>query len=266
MPNLGHVNQSPPLKIPKLPLCSPRSDTTSPRMTKPSPLCSPRMTQPEELFSGLPDRPEPDAFRRTLMKLLAAHQREVDWLEEVISRQQVYVTARGPPERKHHEDNPLVLDDSSIVRSEASGIRGCPEGIDASPSARHTDPSPSPRRPPREVSFSTEGSSSDEGEENIEDQGDSLPKIAKAKFSTMAVDKADSEDDSVGQLGHGQYMWQWRRTKGGFRNYNPTQNDQIEEAYRRGLSKVRFKSGQDGQTVMEGRLIFFVDMFQLDPT
>ncbi|CAK0907491.1 unnamed protein product [Prorocentrum cordatum] len=268
MPNLCHVNQSPPLccnpmiasPSPSSPRTS-RDDTASPRMTQPSPLCSPRMTQPEELFSGLPDRPEPDAFRRTLMKLLAAHQREVDYLEEVISRQQVYVAARGSPERKHHEDNPLVLDDSSIVRSEASGIRGCPEGIDASPSPRHTDAYPSPRRSPREVSFSTEGSSSDEGEENIEDQ-DSLPKIAKAKFSTMAVDKADSEDDSVGQLDHGQYMWQWRRTKGGFRNYNPTQNDQIEEAYRRGLSKVRFKSGQDGQTVME---MFFVDMFQLDP-
>jgi hypothetical protein len=57
-------------------------------------------------------------------------------------------------------------------------------------------------------------------------------------------------------------MWQWQRTKGGFRNYNPAQNDEIEEAYRRGHSKVRFKSGQDSKTVME---IFFVDMLQLDP-
>eukprot|EP00959_Pyramimonas_sp_CCMP1952_P363271 7607364-Pyramimonas_sp.AAC.1 len=46
-------------------------------------------------------------------------------------------------------------------------------------------------------------------------------------------------------------MWQWRRTEGGFRNYTPIQNDQIEEAYRRGLSKMRFKSGQDGQTAIE---------------
>jgi hypothetical protein len=69
-------------------------------------------------------------------------------------------------------------------------------------------------------------------------------------------------DEEVGQLGRGQYLWQWQRTAGGFRNYNPVPNDHIEEAYRRGHSKVRVKSGPHGTTPME---IFFVDMIQVDP-
>jgi hypothetical protein len=74
--------------------------------------------------------------------------------------------------------------------------------------------------------------------------------------------KSECMNDEMGDLGRGGYTWQWQRTAGGFCNYPPSQNECIEEAYRRGHSKVRFKSGKNGTTPME---IFLVDMIQLDP-
>jgi hypothetical protein len=70
-------------------------------------------------------------------------------------------------------------------------------------------------------------------------------------------------DQEVGALGRGQHVWQWQRSRGGFRSYPPKQSARIEEAYRSGRSMVRIKSGKEGQTPME---IFFVDMHQLDPS
>jgi hypothetical protein len=71
-----------------------------------------------------------------------------------------------------------------------------------------------------------------------------------------------SIDQDVGDLARGEYVWQWQRSKGGFRNYPEHQNKRIEEAYQNGNSKCRLKSGGQGKTPME---IFFVDMIQIDP-
>jgi len=69
------------------------------------------------------------------------------------------------------------------------------------------------------------------------------------------------EDQQV-ELAQGEHVWQWQRKKGGFRSYPEAQNRRIEEAYRRGHSKVRFKGSREGTAPME---IFFVDMMQLNP-
>jgi len=147
-----------------------------------------------------------------------------------------------------------------VHRGHARGLAHPDPFVERGDQLDSTAPRSITRRVPREVSFSTEGPSEGEGEENIKDKDDAAS--AQVEAFGRCVGKTDSDDDFVGTLGRGQCMWQWRHTKGGFRNYSPTQNDQIEEAYRRGQSKMRFKSGQDGQTVME---MFFAGMVQLDP-
>jgi voltage-gated sodium channel len=102
----------------------------------------------------------------------------------------------------------------------------------------------------------------EEGEEN-EDKKET-PAVPAIRISKRKLDSklSDAEDQDVGELAPGQHVWQWQRSKGGFRNYPAAQNERIEHAYRNGHSKVRLKSGNKGQTPME---IFFVDMMQLDP-
>eukprot|EP00929_Paragymnodinium_shiwhaense_P029976 TRINITY_DN17070_c0_g1_i3.p1 TRINITY_DN17070_c0_g1~~TRINITY_DN17070_c0_g1_i3.p1 ORF type:complete len:773 (+),score=135.79 TRINITY_DN17070_c0_g1_i3:191-2509(+) len=55
--------------------------------------------------------------------------------------------------------------------------------------------------------------------------------------------------------------WQWMH-RTGFRDYSESQIEKIENAYQRGYSKCRLKSGKAGHTPME---VFFMDMCQFDP-
>eukprot|EP00931_Biecheleriopsis_adriatica_P109243 TRINITY_DN8351_c0_g1_i2.p1 TRINITY_DN8351_c0_g1~~TRINITY_DN8351_c0_g1_i2.p1 ORF type:complete len:868 (-),score=161.20 TRINITY_DN8351_c0_g1_i2:160-2763(-) len=55
--------------------------------------------------------------------------------------------------------------------------------------------------------------------------------------------------------------WQWKH-KTGFRDYNTSAINKIEEAYRNGETKVRVQTGKKGSTPME---IFFEDKIQHDP-
>ncbi|CAK0905330.1 unnamed protein product [Prorocentrum cordatum] len=89
-----------------------------------------------------------------------------------------------------------------------------------------------------------------------------IPKFADAHEFDADEFGSPSEDQQGRELGRGQYVWQWQRAKGNFCSYAPAVNARIEDAYRRGYSKVRVKSGKGGQVPME---IFFVDTAQLDP-
>jgi hypothetical protein len=119
----------------------------------------------------------------------------------------------------------------------------------------------SPRQVGPDGGCSDEGRDEKEGEDEDVARASFQPSVRLAR-STMSVAQKRQESDEEVELCRGHYMWQWQRTAGGFRNYTPSQNERIEEAYRRGHSKVRFKSGKEGKTPME---IFFVDMIQLDP-
>jgi len=222
-------------------------------------------------------RPPPHEFRTLLTKLLVAHNLEVSYLEEEISRlsnQQndesvrnwlegkpygrasefSWGTIRTPRDEQSSQvsgisESPSAAHDSRFPRVHDAQQHHTPTGNVAALDCQlshNTSPNP------REVSFSSDGSKSVEEDKDGETDA----------CSAEAAGQDDCEDEAVGQLGRGQYVWQWQRTKGGFRNYTADQNDQIEKAYQRGQSKVRIKSGQDGKTVME---IFFVDMVQLDP-
>jgi len=59
----------------------------------------------------------------------------------------------------------------------------------------------------------------------------------------------------------GQAVWQWEH-RTGFKNYDARATARIEDAFQRGLSRVRLKAGKMDDTPME---LFFHDMIQFDP-
>lgn len=59
----------------------------------------------------------------------------------------------------------------------------------------------------------------------------------------------------------GDVEWQWEH-RTGFKSYDPRATARIEDAYQRGLSRVRLKAGKTDDTPME---LFFHDMIQFDP-
>mmetsp|Transcript_9443 Transcript_9443/g.16759 ORF Transcript_9443/g.16759 Transcript_9443/m.16759 type:complete len:711 (-) Transcript_9443:92-2224(-) len=59
----------------------------------------------------------------------------------------------------------------------------------------------------------------------------------------------------------GDAVWQWEH-RTGFKNYDLRATARIEDAYQRGLSRVRLKAGKMDDTPME---LFFYDMIQFDP-
>jgi len=61
--------------------------------------------------------------------------------------------------------------------------------------------------------------------------------------------------------GSGQVVWQWEH-RTGFKSYDPRATARIEDAFQRGLSRVRLKAGKMDDTPME---LFFHDMIQFDP-
>ncbi|OLQ00123.1 hypothetical protein AK812_SmicGene17261 [Symbiodinium microadriaticum] len=56
-------------------------------------------------------------------------------------------------------------------------------------------------------------------------------------------------------------VWQWEH-RTGFKNYDTRATARIEDAFQRGLSRVRLKAGKMDDTPME---LFFHDMIQFDP-
>lgn len=59
----------------------------------------------------------------------------------------------------------------------------------------------------------------------------------------------------------GQVAWQWEH-RTGFKAYDVRATARIEDAFQRGLSRVRLKAGKMDDTPME---LFFHDMIQFDP-
>jgi hypothetical protein len=261
----------------------------------------------------MPVRPPPDKFRTMLMQLYAAHQLEVGYLEEVISRAEDQRGAAEALKRDpgghvngslwHDGDHPPPSPRSvppTLVQDGA--LQGC-DVLRLKASDGHAfsfSANPSTDVVPRDVSFSSISCTSDEGDAvpelghdelsedgarsetskyprssrvRLQEEGAAVPELGHDELRqdgqrdrrpnmTSGPGLPQNVDEEVAELGRGEFVWQWQRTMGGFRNYNPAQNQRIEEAYRHGHSKVRVRSGKDGRTPME---IFFVDMIQLDP-
>jgi len=76
----------------------------------------------------------------------------------------------------------------------------------------------------------------------------------QAATSTPSTPDTTTESPSL-------VVWQWEH-RTGFRDYNPSVNQRIEDAFQAGLYFVRVKTGKSGTVPME---IFFNDFLQYDP-
>jgi len=87
-----------------------------------------------------------------------------------------------------------------------------------------------------------------------------------ATVGTRASTAADAIKDTLAPLSkileREKVVWQWLHREG-FRDYSQAVSLRIEEAYQRGDSVVRLKTGKGGSVPME---VFFHEMLQYDPT
>ncbi|CAK0825816.1 unnamed protein product [Prorocentrum cordatum] len=235
-------------------------------------------------------RPSPARFHELLEQLRATHSCEVAYLERTISRLRLQ---RG--DAAALEDDicgqrdgfgNIQREDSSVcevtapeepreldVRQEAADDD---IDLDEAPARNVCSVHASSSAPPawggaKSLMISKEEKAEEEQEENDKQEDENaassrpsecIPKFADAHEFDADEFGSPSEDQQGRELGRGQYVWQWQRAKGNFCSYAPAVNARIEDAYRRGYSKVRVKSGKGGQVPME---IFFVDTAQLDP-
>ncbi|CAK0863698.1 unnamed protein product [Prorocentrum cordatum] len=204
------------------------------------------------------ERPPPALFCEVLEQLHAAHRREVAYLEGAISR----LAREGRPEAGG------IDGESSSVSEAESGVVSDVGDLPSARQGRSADALPleacaASQRTGAESKASSLLSSQGSMQTYDTEGGAADSTLAAARAGKSKSGLSESVDQEVGELSRGQYVWQWQRSKGGFRNYPPKQNARIEDAYRRGHSMVRIKSGREGQTPME---IFFVDMHQLDPS